>query len=59
MASNFNQNSNIDCLYISWSMGSRGLRSIQTAHDMTTISLKKHLESNKSRPAIMEKVYEN
>ena len=40
-------------------MGSRGLRSMQTAYDMRTISLKKHLESNKSRSAIMEKVYEN
>ena len=40
-------------------MGGRGLRSIQTAHDMRIISLKQHLENNESRSAIMEKVYEN
>ena len=40
-------------------MGGRGLRSIQTAHDMRIVSLKQHLENKKSRSAIMEKVYEN
>ena len=59
MTSNFNQNSDIDRLYIPRSMGGRGLRSIQTAHDMRIISLKQHLKKNKSRSAIMEKVYEN
>ena len=28
-------------------MGGRGLRSIQTAHDMKIITLKQHLEINK------------
>ena len=58
MTSNFNRNSDIDCLYIPRSIG-RGLRSIQTAHDMRIISLKQHLENDKSRSAIMEKVHEN
>ena len=40
-------------------MVDRGLRSIQTAHDMRIISLKQYLENDKSRSAIMEKVYEN
>ena len=59
MTSNFNRNSNIDRLYIPRSNGGRGLRSIQTAHDMRIISLKQHLENNKLRSAIMEKVYKN
>ena len=59
MTSNFNRNSDIDRLYIPRSMGGRGLRSIQTARDLRIISLKQHLENNKSRSAIMEKVYEN
>ena len=58
MTSNFNRNSDIDCLYIPRSIG-RGLRSIQTAHDMRIISLKQHLENDKSRSVIMEKVHEN
>ena len=59
MASSINRNSDIDCLYIPRSMVDRGLRSIQTAHDMRIISLKQYLENDKSRSAIMEKVYEN
>ena len=59
MTSNFNQNSNIDCLCVLRLMGGGDLRSIQTAHDMRIISLKRHLENNKSRSAIMEKMYEN
>ena len=59
MTSNFNRNSDIGRLYIPRLMGHRGLRSIQTAHDMRIISLKQHLENNKSRSPIMEKVYEN
>ena len=59
MTSSFNRNGDIDCLYILRSMGVRGLRFFQTAHDMRIISLKKHLENNKSRSVIMEKVYEN
>ena len=59
MTSNFNRNSNIDRLYIPRSNGGRGLRSIQTAHDMRIISLKQHLENNKLRSAIIEKVYKN
>ena len=39
-------------------MGGRGLRSIQTAHDMIIISLKQHLENSKSRSVITVKVYE-
>ena len=59
MTSNFNRNSNIHRLYIPRWNGSRGLRSIQTAHDMRIISLIQHLENNKLRSAIMEKVYKN
>ena len=59
MTSNFNRNSDIDCLYIPRSTGGRGLRSFQTAHDMRIISFKQHLENNKSRSAIMEKMNEN
>ena len=59
MTSNFNQNSNIDCLYVLRLMGGGDLRSIQTVHDMRIISLKRHLKNNKSRSAIMEKMYEN
>ena len=58
MTSNFNQNSDTDCLYIPRSMGGRDLRSIETAHDIRMISLKQHFENNKSQSAIMEKVYE-
>ena len=57
MTSNFNRNSDIDRLYIPRSMGGRGLRSIQTAHDMRIISLMQHLENNKSRSEIMKRVY--
>ena len=39
-------------------MGSTGLRSIQTVHDMRIIH-SRHLENNKSRSAITEKVYKN
>ena len=59
MTSNFSRNSNIGRLYILRLMGGRGLRSIQTAHDMIIISLKQCLENNKSQLAIMENVYEN
>ena len=39
-------------------MGSTGLRSIQTVHDMRIIH-SRHLENNKSRSVITEKVYKN
>ena len=40
-------------------MGVRGLRSIQTAHDLKIISFKQHLVNIKSQSANMENVYEN
>ena len=46
MKSNFNRDNDIDRLYISRSMGGRGLRSIQTANDIRIISLKQHLMNN-------------
>ena len=59
MTSNFNRSSDIDRLYIPRSMGVRGLRSIQTAHDLKIISFKQHLVNIKSQSANMENVYEN
>ena len=47
-----------DCIYIGKNSG-RGLKSIKTAFECRIISLKQHLEQQKTRNDIMQKVYQN
>ena len=46
---NFHINSDMDCLYIPRSEGSRGLKAMQTAYECRIVSLNHHLSRNKDR----------
>ena len=59
MTGNFHRNSDIDRLYLHRKNSGRGLKSIKTAFECRIISLKQHLEQQKTRNDIMQKVYQN